>query len=180
MAQTAFVFPGTGTSDASIGTVAWTNPGRITVSNDSSASASSAGTTQYLRGSNFGFSLPSQSTILGIEVRVERQAPGASVVDGTIRIFDASGNPVGDNKSAGAAWTTSSTDEIVTFGGPTDPWGLTLAEADVEDVDFGVGVSAVITTPLPFVDAISMKLHYTFPGEPLFTTIPGFRLPRVM
>jgi len=58
-------------STAAPGTVAWSNPNNITASDNSYATASN-GTTQTITASNFGFALPSNAVIDGIEVSIER------------------------------------------------------------------------------------------------------------
>ncbi len=69
--------PGTGADDAAIGTRTWSNPGNITSSNNTYATATSSGggnsTTHYLKATNFGFSIPSGATIDGITVGIERK-----------------------------------------------------------------------------------------------------------
>lgn len=66
---------GTGANFASIGTNAWTNPGNITASDNTYATCATAGTTQGLRASNFGFAIPATATILGVLVEWERNGP---------------------------------------------------------------------------------------------------------
>ena len=63
------------TSQAGIGSVAWTSPGNAISSDNNYASASVDGTTtNYLRCLNYGFAVPAGATINGIEVNVERKS----------------------------------------------------------------------------------------------------------
>lgn len=62
--------PGTATS-ASPGSIAWTTPNNIMASDNSYASATN-GTSETITASNFGFNLPTNAVVDGIEVDVER------------------------------------------------------------------------------------------------------------
>jgi type II secretory pathway pseudopilin PulG len=74
-ASAGYNSPGTLANDNSTGTVAWSNPQNAAASDDSYATSTSSGSqlTYYLKATNFGFSLPSDSTISGIEAGVERK-----------------------------------------------------------------------------------------------------------
>ncbi|MBI4614481.1 MAG: tail fiber domain-containing protein [Planctomycetes bacterium] len=70
--------PGTLANDASIGTIPWTGPGNAASSDNTYATAAGAGTTQYLKATNFGFSVPGTATIDGILLEVEKRTSSAS------------------------------------------------------------------------------------------------------
>lgn len=85
------------------------------------------------------FSLPSNVTIVGIQVDIELIAGTANEVeDLTIKLCN-NANPTGfgNNKAraAGTYWPTS--DTVVTYGGASDLWGLTPTAEDIND-DIGV------------------------------------------
>src|SRR3990172_3950182 len=168
MADTGFVFPGTGTDNSSVGTIVWSNPQFVDADEGFSAQESmlDPSTSHYIRASNFNFSsIPAGSIIVGIEIQIERQIGAATCNDSSVRIFDASGNPAGTNKSAGLAWSVGSF-RVDSFGGATDLWGLTPSLTDVQDVDWGVGVSCVQsdTAATASVDYIKMKIYYNAPA----------------
>lgn len=71
---------GTGANVTGIGTVAWSNPGNITASDGNRASAAN-GVSNYLRVSNFGFSLPANANPIGIQVDIQRRGRASSAVD---------------------------------------------------------------------------------------------------
>lgn len=182
MPDTGFVIAGTGSDDASVGTLAWNNPGNIT-SDDGVYAGMIINNQQshYLRASNFGFTLPADTVVDGIEVRIQKhQSGGTGITDTSIRLFDASASVAGDNKSTGAAWSTTA-ETVVTYGGPTDLWGLTPTKADVEDVDWGWGISASCGLPARTsnVDVMEMKIYYS-DAPPTMAQFPEFRLPEVM
>jgi hypothetical protein len=165
VADTGWQFPGTGANSTVIGTIGWTNAGNILSDNGSNAGCTSGspGTTNYLRGSNFGFSalVPAGATIDGIEARAERaRSAGGNANDTSIRLFDANATVAGDNKSTSDAWGTL---EVFTYGGATDLWGLTPTQADVSDTDWGFGIAAVFGAGGSTVicDYLQMKIYYT-------------------
>lgn len=65
--------PGTTGNNASIGTVAWTNPGNVATSNNARSAMSTIATSQYQTATNFGFAIPSPANVNGIRVSVERR-----------------------------------------------------------------------------------------------------------
>jgi hypothetical protein len=78
MANTSATSPGTMVDDATVGTVAWTNPTNAGASDNSYATIGTSGrcgvfTGHYLKATNFGFSIPVGATITGILVEIERK-----------------------------------------------------------------------------------------------------------
>lgn len=136
--------PGTGTDDATVGTLTWLNPGNITVSDNVYATVSTTNTTttHYLKGTNFGFSIPTGATINGITVSIERKfaGGGAAVSDSRISIVKSDGSVGTTNKSTGGAWST--TEGSATYGSSVDLWGETWAPSDINNSNFGFVVSA--------------------------------------
>lgn len=171
MADTGWIFAGTGTSVAYTGSdVAWLNPGRITANDNSFATADVwAGTpeSEYLRASNFGFAIPTGATIDGIEARASRKevSAAADVSDYRVRVVRADGTVGSTDKAAAGEWPT--TEAYATYGGPTDLWGETPGESDIEDVDWG-WVLAVQASGSEFdaamVDSMEMRIYYTEAG----------------
>lgn len=160
---------GTGADDASAGFDTWSNPSNITASDNSYATVSNGAgsTSHYLKGTNFGFSIPDGATIDGILVEIERSilttAGAKSVTDSAIRIVKADGSIGTTNKSAGATWTT--TDTYASYGGSSDLWGETWTAQNINDVDFGA-VLAVVTaadvgTATAQVDHMRITVYYT-------------------
>lgn len=70
----SLTLPGTGANLASVGTNAWTNPGNITADDATYATCATAGVTQGLRASNFGFAIPTNAQVLGVQLAVDRHA----------------------------------------------------------------------------------------------------------
>lgn len=162
--------PGTGTNNASVGTLAWTDPGNITTDDGSPANAAATGetlTSNYLLATNFGFSIPDGATIDGVQVAVQRAQQGAqgTTTDNSIRLFSA-GSATGDNKAAVGNW--SLTEETADYGGVSDVWGATLDADTVNAATFGVGISATVAGgPQGIsaqVDYVTMTITYTAGG----------------
>jgi len=141
---------GTGTNVAIGSNTDWSNPGNITATGTPYATCTFAnGTnTDYLQATNFGFSIPSTATILGIQVLINRngtQTIGVGVRDNALYLVkNVSGSPEiqtsGDNKANSTTWPTSfGTDS---YGTTSDLWNLTWTADDINNSNFGVALSA--------------------------------------
>lgn len=161
---------GTVVDDAAVGTVSWVNPANATASDNVYATATAPSTslesTHYLKATNFGFNIPTNATINGINVEIERRKETFfQCVDNEIKIVKSDGSIGTTNKSAGASW--SSSDTYDSFGGATDLWGESWTASDINDTDFGVVISPQIRmnpdgNPAS-VDHIRITVYYTPP-----------------
>lgn len=165
MVDTGWVSPGTIVNDSAVGTVAWNNPSNVSTSDNSYALASTGGseTTNYLKATNFGFSIPTGSTIDGIEARVEKKrGSGGSVTNDSVKIVKSDGS-IGTESKSNGNWST--TEAYSVYGSSTDLWTETWSYIDINDVDFGVVLSAALTGLMgsgeAFVDHIQIKVYYT-------------------
>jgi hypothetical protein len=157
--------PGTIVNDASHGSVQWRNPGNAAASDDLYADTSLAYLgpvqTNYLKATNFGFTIPAGMTITGIKVEIERKAFGP-VVDNRVRLVKA-GVVQSTDKASSTPWP--STDAYVAYGGDGDTWGDAWAVQDINDSGFGVVLAATVgdgvDTARPFVDHIQITVYYT-------------------
>jgi len=170
VAVTDWRLAGTGANDSSVGNAAWSNPGNIVASNDSravTATMSAGQTSQILRATNFGFSIPSGSTIDGIEVRIERSrtsSGGNQVQDNLIRLRKSTGQ-VGDNKAVGGNWPNNDTQ--TTYGGDSDVWSSSFTVDEINNSGFGVDIRCERsggTAAAGGVDAVEIRVHYTEGG----------------
>ena len=162
--------PGTVADDNATGTVAWVNPMNATTSDNVYATATFTITSEsyYLKATNFGFSIPAGATINGILVEVERTNQYSSedqVYDKYVKIVKSDG-PIGTtNKANLINWPAD--DTYVSYGSSTDVWDETWIAEDINDVDFGVVLSAYITHlaqnagALAKVDHIKITITYT-------------------
>jgi hypothetical protein len=161
---TSATFPTTGANVTGIGSVAWTNPGRIVANDDSYATAaitSSAGS-NYSQGSGFGFAIPADATINGLLVTIGRKtSSGTTIYDNTVQLVKA-GTIVGENKASTTAWGSS--ESAATYGGAADLWGTTWTPTDINTSTFGVALSAKNTSSTSrtaSVDYITVAVTYT-------------------
>jgi len=168
MASQGPLSPTSAVDDASIGTVAWTNPGNVLASDDARAEASllEGENSHYLTTGGYGFAIPGGATIDGIKVELEesqQQATGTFSTAPQIQILKA-GVWVGDVEN----WIVTGTvaDSYRTFGGPTSLWGTTWTPANINHSGFGVrwftGERAATSgTGTYRVDHVRITVYYT-------------------
>ena len=164
--------PGTVVDDDSFGTLPeWNNPDEAKVEDGtSSLNIVGTGISHYLKATNFGFSIGSTSTILGIVVGIKKQEGMATdnIYDERVRIVDENGAIGSTDKSSGTEWPTSLT--YTNYGtGTTDLWGESWTYANINDADFGVVISADGGAAFAGagIDHIKITVYYTEPdGDP--------------
>lgn len=170
MASQGPLSTGTGANDASYGTYAWSNPGNIVSSDNTYASTGtghSSADSNYLKATNFGFSIPAGSTIDGIVVEVEKyntNLTGGGTFDIRARIVKADGTIGTTDKSDPNPWPgVADPNTYVSYGGATDKWGETWTVADINDTDFGFALSAQPQNGSTDarVDHVRMTVYYT-------------------
>lgn len=156
--------PGTLANDATVGTIAWTNPGNAAASDNVYATSSSSGafTTNYLKATNFGFSIPVGATIDGILVEVEKSGNGTTTkFDNSLKLVKG-GVIGGTDKTTVDTWPLS--DTYVSSGSSSDLWGETWTAADINASDFGFSISAKNTgssAQTIYLDHIRITVYYT-------------------
>ena len=165
--------PGTMADDSTVGTVAWSNPDNAKVSDAVYATASNGGTggtTHYLKATNFGFSIPSGATIDGILVEIQRaKTSGGNNVnnaarDSSVKIVKVDGT-IGTTNKAATADNWPLIEAYKSYGSSSDLWGETWDDTKINDIDFGVVISASLIsdtgTPVAGVDHIRITVYYT-------------------
>lgn len=170
MATQGPLYPSSGTNDASIGTAAWANPGNITLDDGSYAvtDVASGGTTSnYIKGSSYGFSIPGTATINGILVEVDKRTEaGSRPGDQNVRIIKSDGTLGSENKAqVGTNWTNPG--GYVSYGGASDLWSESWTPADINDADFGIALNTIVgATGGPHsmqIDTMRITISYTEP-----------------
>ncbi|MHB1346774.1 MAG: immunoglobulin-like domain-containing protein [Candidatus Humimicrobiaceae bacterium] len=151
----------------------WTNPQNSMVSDGIYTTGPSIG----LTAKGFGFNIPENATINGIEVNVERfitRSNNKRLIDNWASLLK-NGVVVYNNiynRATGTDWKVSTlalkAEENKIYGSPTDTWGLSLTPADVNNPNFGflmqpfvwsVGTGLITA----YVDYIGMTVYYTLP-----------------
>ncbi|MEE9163991.1 MAG: hypothetical protein V3U17_04265, partial [Thermoplasmata archaeon] len=116
---------GGGVSEAP-GTLNWAFPTRITADDNSdtlTGRVEDTDSTQRLRSTSHGFSIPLEATIDGIEVEVEeRDTEGNNECEDIEARLTRAGSPVGADRFSNP-WPSSRT--VIVRGGATDLWGTT-------------------------------------------------------
>jgi len=166
--------PATTVDDATVGTIAWTDVNNSQAQDDSFAGAilgdgfGGEETSHYIKATNFSFAIPTDATIDGIVVEVDKSELDASddVFDNTVRIVK--GNTIGSTDRADSTeWQVGDDDTYFSYGSSSDLWGETWTESDIEASDFGFAISARgNVSGLPFdpnarVDHIRITVHFT-------------------
>lgn len=159
------------------GAAVWANPSNVFSSNDSLAVATlnfSAGpaTTNYLKATNFGFTIPAGATINGIVANIERNGDlgnGNKIFDNSLKLIKNGTISGSDKADALTQWPSS--DTVATYGSMTDLWGATWTASDINASNFGIAISAIKTgggnsNKIAAIDYISLTVYYT----PLPTT----------
>lgn len=161
---------GTGANITGVGTLAWTNPNNIAGAGTAGMSVTSSTTTNYLRGTNYGFSIPSNAVINGITVVINRSTSGTTsplLRDNRVSLVK-SGVIESTNKAAtGTNWSGSLSN--ATYGGTTDLWGSAWTPSEINSTDFGVVLSAINSntgsTRTAAVDYMRITVTYSIPGD---------------
>jgi len=166
--------PGTLANDTAVGTQAWDNPSNAGSSNnqyahaESSTSSGTWSTSNYLKATNFGFSIPSGASIAGIEVRIERHKY-YDAKDNEVKIIK--GGTVGsENKASSSGYPSS--DAFANYGGSSDLWSETWTRSNINSSNFGVVLSSSLWTEYPpdrthsdaYIDVIQIKVYYSNAG----------------
>ncbi len=143
----------------------WSDLSNVYSSNNSYtalAIATGKPNSDFLNVTGFGFSIPSDATITGITVQIERSDSDSMTRDSVLRLLK-DGIQSGNNKAVYSFWTP--TDTVITYGSSSDLWGTNLSPTDVNKSNFGVGFrvnrtrSAVLFNQI-YIDHIQVKVHY--------------------
>ncbi len=148
----------------------WLNPGQITTPGSPYATVAlyqGHRTSNYLQGSQYGFAIPADVEIFGIEVKISHMSvsPNPDMTDAVVSLVKG-GSIVGDNKAnLSSSWPTVLT--VATYGGPTDLWGTAWTPAEINAADFGAVVAAYRVnngTNLrdAAVDSIQITVYYGY------------------
>lgn len=187
MATQGPLYPGTVVNESAgtENTDAWVNPTNVTADDGTEAQITAASydspdISQRLKCTNFGFSIPTNSTIDGITVEIDRRSIVASSgKDFRVQLYNDSGALAGTDKAVPATiWPTTLT--VATYGGAADTWTISPTPAMVNDTDFGVAVScqANIANADVAVDYVRMTVTYTLVDAPPPSLVMGRRQPR--
>lgn len=155
------------TSGSNGGTIAWNNVSLILVDDGSVATCplTPGQISVYAVATGFGFSIPANATIVGIQVDIKEADsigfPG-NIETNTVAITKAG---VFFTKTPADNWPT--TLAYVTYGSASDLWGTTWTPAQINAATFGAAQSAFcnISADTAQIDAIRITVTYTLPPQ---------------
>lgn len=163
-------------SDGTLGTIAISSPSNARVSDDSYATAALllGQVSNYLKVTNLQLNIPTDCTVTGVVVNVERNATSLNgISDSSVRLVKG-GSIVGDDKASGTTWTTA--DVVANYGSLVDMWGVTLTPSEVNATDFGIVINAQASLAATAnIDSVSVTVYYSGGHYPCYQNT-GMRL----
>ena len=170
MADTGLVLCGTGANISGSGTD-WDNPSNITAENSNYAYADlnkNGGLSDYLRATNFSFSVPSGATVDGVEVQINKEGETSVQYDEYVYLVEDGLIISGcENKAQSTPWPET-TPATSTYGGTSDTWSCSLSDTIVNSSTFGVQIMAehqgLTNRRWVAVYWIKIKVYYTEAG----------------
>ncbi|HEX9979635.1 MAG TPA: T9SS type A sorting domain-containing protein [Flavobacterium sp.] len=148
----------------------WSNPGNIAAAGNATVSAGAGDNSDFLQGTNFGFAIPANATIVGIQATINRsgtQSLGVGYRDQAVHLVKNNSILTGTNKATGTTWGTSMS--AVNYGSASDMWGTAWTPSDINNAGFGLALSvhsnAIFSTLTASVDYFRITVSYTLPGS---------------
>ena len=162
--NTELTHPGTAASEDRDGKASWSDVDNIkAIADYATCDVVAATYSDWLRASNFGFQIPTGSTINGIEVRVRRKGELGVLRDSALYLVDANGDNDGDNKAGtGTFWPTSAAN--ATYGSSSDTWGTDAVPFHINNSNFGIRLSTHnndLSTRTASVAQVYIRVYYT-------------------
>lgn len=167
-------------NDASAGTVAWSNPSNVLVSDGVFATVALTANqlSQYIDATGFGFSIPGDATITGIGVSVTGKTSNSSASSVSVQIIKGGViNPDGGGTRTLGLYT--STNSTFSGGSSSDLWNETLAPSDVNASNFGVAMyvqNGAGGAPTFSVDYVSVTVYYSAGGIQVSDTLSSGKM----
>lgn len=163
---------GTVEDNSGAGSVAWSEPENAKTEDGSYASVArkfgeSTVSTHYLKATNFGFAIPSASTIISITARVVRSgefSASSLIHDSHIRIIKGGVIKETVDRASSEMWPRAKKFAAAIYGG--DLWGQAWTSSDINASGFGIAVAAEIPSPKDlegkaFVESITLTVAYS-------------------
>ena len=148
------------------GGVDWVNPTNVYLSNNYTyCSTVYDQESNWIKATNFGFSIPTGATINGITVTLKRLVEDGLAFDIAARIVKNGSLTVGSSQPNPNNWTVISF-ESITYGGPSDLWGTSWTAADINASYFGFALYAQQLSGNKFpinmyLKELKIKIDYT-------------------
>jgi hypothetical protein len=151
----------------------WSNPTNIIAAGSPYATVAlgAGANSDNLQATNYGFAIPANATIRGIQVAINRfgtQSLSLGYRDQTL--YAVKNNVIlttATNKASNTTWPTGAT--VANYGANNDLWGASWTPAEINAANFGIALSvhsnAVFSTLTASVDYIRVTVTYTLPGD---------------
>jgi len=136
------------------GTGSWNNAANAYDQTDGTYATTTAAIAQEYR--DHGFSVPGGNQVDGIEVKLEMSGTTAA---GNISV-DLSWDGGSSWTSAKTTVTLTTTDAVVSVGGPSDKWGRSWSPSDFSNTNFRVRLTGNPSSNEIRVDAIQVKVYH--------------------
>lgn len=139
----------------------WSNPSNAFSSDDSYASEIS--TNQKQDYYDFSFGIPEDSTINGIEVKLESSFDPGGFGDGEIGVELSWDGGISYTTSSKSTGLLTVVDTIYTLGGSSDTWGRSWSDGEFSNANFRARINAdqVAFQGTDFLDHIQITVYYT-------------------
>ncbi|MBK8706315.1 MAG: hypothetical protein IPN33_23960 [Saprospiraceae bacterium] len=154
----------------------WTNLSNISADDgnvvNTSVSNGTPGNSENLHITNFGFNIPSEATIIGITVAINRW--GSSTTSGGIQdlvvgLVKNGTTPVGENKAIINTNWPNLASTVQTYGTSSDLWLTTWTPAEINASTFGLTLDVInantSSSRTASVDFAQITVYYTIFGE---------------
>lgn len=150
----------------------WSDTGNITADDGNYASTPRSDQytyTDYLAATDFGFSIPSGAQIDGIIAKIKLKTTGGSE-DYSVKLIKADSSLGSEDKAAGVWPETWAEDS---YGTSTDTWSESWTASDINNSNFGVGLSEEnsLSFKYGYVDYIKITIYYTELNPPSAPTL---------
>ena len=150
----------------------WTSSSNVYSSNgnDATYAIAASGQSANLDVTGFGFTIPANATIMGIQASIERAASNSNSIEDIDVFLLKAGAPSGNDKASTTDWTTS--DSTRDYGDSGDLWGTTWTQAQVNASNFGVRLRArnlTTSSRTASVDHVQITVWY----QPVPSTTVG-------
>jgi hypothetical protein len=168
------------TNDASVGSTSFSNPSNAGLADGNRAVATTTITlfgstkTNFLKATNFNFSIPPVAVITAVLVRVRKRAGGVInlfnyVSDAEAKLI-VEGTVTQQNKATTTHWPNS--DAVEEYSFDVADYGTPLSVTDVNSSNFGIAFSAAYTGVAGVIqsaeiDQIQMTVTYTLTPLPI-------------
>lgn len=143
----------------------------LTVSDNAYVIANTTGTTRLLAATNFGFSIPSTETIVGLEAAMEVSLNSTGTSSFDELFFTKDGSTAVTTNFIGSPIIPTTSDVVHTLGGATSLGGAAFTYSEVNASTFGVLIRGTrVVGSNPRIDYLTVKIYTTSASTPISGT----------